>query len=386
MKRRCQWGIIARYEIVTKLTDRAFILSTLVTLLLLIAGMVFMVFSSNNPPEVKVAVVGPQARAVVEKVAASSKDPWKIIEEDTPESARNGVKERDYDIALVRSSASWEAFVREIDSFNGRQIPTIDQAIASISLMESASAQGVDPDSLLRRDPLKVSSTSDENGESGVVTFIIGIMFAVAFFTTALIFGLQIATSVTKEKESRVVEILSAVVPPSQLLLGKILANSLLALVQVALYLGTIAIGGSFTEYASLLPGFLISGGWFLAFFVSGFLALSCLWAASGAMATRNEDIQQTSLPLNMLLMGGYIAAFVAPSGVKIALSYIPILSSVLMPMRLAANTAAWWEALIALTANLAFMVVAIWFGGKLYLRGLLHTGGTLKWGQAFAR
>ncbi|MDO4717177.1 MAG: ABC transporter permease [Propionibacteriaceae bacterium] len=386
MNRRNQWAIIARHEIVTKLTDRTFIASTLVTLALLIAGMVFMVIRGASPPQVSVAVVGPQAKAVVQRVNATNQTPWKIVDVSTPEAARTGVADGDYDIALLRWPGRWEAIVEETDSFSGRWIALIDQAITLTSMIDAASAHGVEPASLLHRDPLKLVNTSETNGTGWLVAFIIGIMFAVTFFTTALIFGLQIAASVVKEKESRVVEILSAAVPPAQLLLGKILGNSALALAQVALYLGTIAIGGSFTSYAALLPTFLASGGWFLAFFVTGFLALSCLWAASGAMATRYEDIQQTSLPLNLVLMAGYVAAFVAPAGLKTVLSFIPILSSVLMPMRLVAGSAAWWEALLALAANLVFTVFAVWAGGRLYLRGLLHTGGTLKWGQAFAR
>lgn len=386
MKRRQQWGIIARREMVVKLTDHTFIIGTIITLSILIAAIGFLVYRSSNPSTVTVAVTDAQSKAIVEAVNAGKKDPWKIKEVDTQETASTGVDNGDYDFALVKKTDRWEILVKEIKTNTINHQIDVDKAASVASVTENAAAHGIDPNVLLNQNPVEVKTLSDQDSKSSFFALMVGIAFAVIFFSAALMFGFQIAASVVKEKESRVVEILSATVAPSQLLLGKIVGNSVLALGQVILYLTVAGIGISFTEYAFMLPPILVSGGWFLALFIAGFLALSCLWAASGAMATQYEDIQHTSLPLNIILMAGYGVALFAPTGVNAVLSYVPIFSSVLMPMRLAAESAKWWEAALALAANLAFMVVAIWAGGKLYRRGLLHTGGLIKWRQAFAK
>ena len=67
--------------------------------------------------------------------------------------------------------------------------------------------------------------------------------FAILFMFSAMTFGMQIAQSVVTEKESRIVEILAEAVPIRQLLIGKVVGNSLLALSQVVLIVAGHALG-----------------------------------------------------------------------------------------------------------------------------------------------
>ncbi|MCB0873420.1 MAG: ABC transporter permease, partial [Thermoleophilia bacterium] len=50
--------------------------------------------------------------------------------------------------------------------------------------------------------------------------------------------------------------------------------------------------------------------------------------------------------------------------------------SAVLMPIRIVEQDASAWEALIALTLLLAFTLVTILVGERLYRRSLLQSGG----------
>ena len=59
--------------------------------------------------------------------------------------------------------------------------------------------------------------------------FIVPFALAFVFFITSFTFGLQIAQSVTEEKQTRIVEILVASVPVRALLAGKVAAMTLLA-------------------------------------------------------------------------------------------------------------------------------------------------------------
>lgn len=134
-----------------------------------------------------------------------------------------------------------------------------------------------------------------------------------------------------------------------------------------------------------MLPSLSGGIGWFLAFFLVGFLTLSCLWAAAGAMAPTTEDLQSTAQPLTWLLMVVYFAGFLAKGNLAVVLSYVPVISSVVMPTRLAMGTAHWWEGLIALLITLAFTVVAIWFGSRIYRRALLQTHGRVSIREAMS-
>ena len=116
----------------------------------------------------------------------------------------------------------------------------------------------------------------------------------------SLMFGMTLANSVVEEKQSRIVEIIATAIPVRQLLAGKVLGNTVLAVGQMALYVGVGLVGLAFTDYRGAGPAVVRrSVGWFLVFFLAGFVALACLWAVAGALASRTEDLQSTTTPLH---------------------------------------------------------------------------------------
>jgi ABC-2 type transport system permease protein len=112
---------------------------------------------------------------------------------------------------------------------------------------------------------------------------------------------------------------------------------------------------------------------------------LACLWAAAGAVASRQEDLQATTVPLQVLLFLPFFAAMYVytPGPVLTALSYLPFTAPIAMPRRIALGDAAWWEAplaavVLALTAA-AFIAVAT----RVYERSVLRAGTRVAWGAA---
>ncbi len=131
----------------------------------------------------------------------------------------------------------------------------------------------------------------------------VNIGLALVFYMTALGFGMMIAQSVVQEKESRVVEILAAAVPIRALLWGKVIGNTVLALSQIVVIAAASLIGLLLTDQADILKVIAPVAGWFVVFFVLGFVALAGLWAVAGSLATRQEDLGSTTLPGQMILM-----------------------------------------------------------------------------------
>src|SRR5690606_5312831 len=102
------------------------------------------------------------------------------------------------------------------------------------------------------------------------------------FFMFSLMFGLGIAQSVVTEKQTRVVELLVATIPVRPLLAGKLAGNSLLVFGQVAVLALLTPVALRLGDQEELLA--MVSGavGWFVPFFIFGFLLLAALWAAAG--------------------------------------------------------------------------------------------------------
>lgn len=390
---RSPWLTVAGHEMSVKLRDRSFIISTIIMLVAIIAGLGFMAWQSSQASKgTSYTVVTSDADATqvaqaIGPVAQSngSTSTVTVVETDSPAAAQARLSESDDSAWLHATDTGW------VLTFNGssdRQLLSYTSTAASQTELQRLAAQsGTSSEELSTA--LNVTSeelgSSDDSG-SNLEGYLVGLVFSVLFMVSSLMFGMQIAQSVTGEKQSRVIEILAAAVPTHQLLLGKIVGNTLLALAQMALYMAIGLIGLSLTDYGALLPGLSGSMIWFLAFFLVGFTALACLWAAAGALANSPEDLQHTAQPLTWLLMLVYVAGFAVHGTAQAILAYVPLVSCVLMPARLATGSATWWQALLALALTLALTPVALWLGSTIFNRSLLQTHGRVGLRQTLGR
>ena len=375
------WWIVARREIMAKLTQKGFWISTIAVVVLLAAGFTFTFLFANSQDKMKVGVTD-EAGAQVVAIAANSSG--RDIQSKTMPAGdlESAVEDGDIQAGLLQTDDGWEILVDSIETSVG----DVQQAVSTYMINENARALGVDPSALQSGSNVELRLTGEQVEQDAAIALITGLVFSVLFFMSALTYGLQIAQSVVEEKESRIVEILTAAVPTRHLLMGKVLGNTIMAMGQLLIFLTVGVIGISLTEFGQFLPLLAPNIGWFVLFFLIGFAALSCLWAATGAMATRVQDINNTTMPLMFVLMGVYFAGFLARGTAAQVLSYVPIASSVIMPQRLLAGESTWLDAIIALALCLVFMALAIWVGEKIYRRGILKTSGILKLREAFGR
>ena len=182
---------------------------------------------------------------------------------------------------------------------------------------------------------------------------VIGLLVAGTLYVTLIIYGQFVAAGVIEEKSNRIVEILLATVRPWQLMLGKITGIGLVALVQVVLVAGVALVLASATKLVSiptLSVDVVISG---VVWFVLGYLIYALLFAAAGSMVSRQEDVTSVALPVILVLVAAWILALTvaAPdpgSTATTVFSFIPLFSPVIMPVRIAAGVAPFWQVAIS--------------------------------------
>lgn len=369
------WAVVAGREVRVKLTDRNFIISTLLTLVLLAGSLVLQVVLGSRGNDLSVAVSGPGARDVVQQVdqrADERKDAVSMTIADLPDgtSVAQAIREEKADAGLVHEAGGWRLVGKT--GTDSTLAASVREVVQRTTLAQNAAAAGTTVQALTQGGEVRLDVLEPKD-DAGVAV-VAGIVFAFLFYLASLLFGMAIASSVVEEKQSRVVEILVTAVPLRQLLMGKVLGNTALALGQMALFLGVGLIGMSFTSFASFLPSIAASAGWFLVFFLAGFVALACLWAVAGSLATRNEDLQSTTPMLTTLLVGALMVGFVGEGTIRTIGSYVPIISTVAMPQRLLAGEAAWWEPIVSLLLTLAFAALAVVVGERLYRRSVMQT------------
>lgn len=223
---------------------------------------------------------------------------------------------------------------------------------------------------------------------AGLLRYLVAIGFGLVFFLSGMTFGQLIAQSVVEEKATRIVEILLAAIPARALLAGKVIGSTILAVGQIVVLLG-IAIGGlALTGQASLIGALRGPIVWFALFFVLGFLLLATMFAATGALVSRQEDAAATTLPVTMLVMAPYILIIVlngSDTAVGI-MSYVPFSAPVAMPLRLFLGTAQWWEPLVSLAILIATVLLMLQLGARIYENALLRLGTRVPWRQALRR
>ena len=110
---RGAWSIVARREILTKLTDKAFITGTLVTLVALLGGLAFGIWQSSKGTNVTIAVTDEQAAAVVKTTdqiqkQASEDNSYVVKQVKDAEQARQAVTDGDADAWLNHTKDGWK--------------------------------------------------------------------------------------------------------------------------------------------------------------------------------------------------------------------------------------------------------------------------------------
>ncbi|MFI6570090.1 ABC transporter permease [Nocardia fluminea] len=382
------WRIVAAREIAVKLRDRNFVISTVVTLVVILASLILTGFLSSRPDKIDVAIAGSDTSMVLETantLASNAGADVSFVARPVADRAavEQSVREDEVDVGLVPADPSgWQLIGKTAEDDNATTY--ITAAAQQIALQRNAAAAGVSLEELARGAAVTYDVLEKGSIDPGLAK-IVSFVFAFLFYLASVLFGMSIAQSVVEEKQNRIVEILASAMPLRQLLIGKVAGNAALAFAQLALFVGAGLVGLAATGKGAQLGQIAGAAGWFIVFFLVGFLALASLWAVAGALATRSEDLQSTSTPLGLLIMIVLFAGIFLTGTARVVGSYVPIMSIVAMPARLADGTAAWWEPFIALAlmaiATYGIVVVA----EKIYRRSLMQTQARLTMRQALA-
>lgn len=191
------------------------------------------------------------------------------------------------------------------------------------------------------------------------------------FYFLLVLSGSYLLRSVVAEKENRTAEMLLLSLPPRDLMLGKILAMSVVMLVQLLIWAGGAAL--VLSRGAGLLPAAGLTfppGFWFWAvvFLLLGYLLYASVMAAAGALAPNAREGGQVIwlliLPLMPTMM--FSSDFVEqPDGpLTLFLSLFPFSAPSAMVTRLAVGPVPLWQIGVSLAGlALTTWLFIVWAG-----------------------
>lgn len=203
----------------------------------------------------------------------------------------------------------------------------------------------------------------------------------ILLYISILMFGQFVLMGVMEEKQNRVVEVVLSRATPVQVLTAKVVGIGLLGLIQLTV----VGVAGVFTARLVDLADVDLSAigigalaaviGWYLL----GYTFYSVIYGGLGATVSRQEDTQGVLLlPILFLLPGFFIAqlALLEPkvAVVRIA-SWLPFWSPMVMSVRTAVLHVPLWEIALAVVLLIGSIIGLVRLAARIYTGAVLRLG-----------
>jgi len=232
-----------------------------------------------------------------------------------------------------------------------------------------------------------------------------------AIFMFIIIYGVRVMRSVLEEKNNRVVEIIISSVKPFELMMGKILGVTFVALTQFLIWItmtviGALLLNTGFAAMQSKIPGSAESAEMikkfdfqqtatevshilldmnfpliifvFIVFFLLGYVFYSSMYAAIGSAVDNETETQQFTLfaiiPLTLGMYGSFTIMNNPDGPLGFWLSMIPFTSPVAMIARIPFGVPVWQIAL-SMVLLIFSTLLMIYIAAKVYRVGILMYG-----------
>ena len=227
---------------------------------------------------------------------------------------------------------------------------------------------------------------------AGNYSYTYALVFALYFII--IVYGQIVASAVAAEKSNRTMELLVTSTNTTNLIFGKIISGALAGIIQFGLIVGTglIALrininawGGDLDFIFDIPLSVLIA---FALFGIMGYLFYAFIFGALGALVTRTEDVGTSVTPVTILLVAVFMISMIGmtnTSGIvlKIA-SFVPLSSFMAMFVRITMGTVSSLEITISyLILVLSTIGIGI-LASRIYRAGTLMYGNRLKLKDAF--
>jgi len=224
------------------------------------------------------------------------------------------------------------------------------------------------------------------SGNTTIMMILCMILFFAIFYC-----AIQVSTSVTTEKTSKIIETLVTSTSPTSIIIGKTLGIGLVGLLQIALlvitaiisaftFLGD-AIISKFIDLSSFTPLLALIAA---LCFLLGYFIYALLYALTGATVSKPEDVQSANtIPSLVAMFGFYLAYFTIlnpTSNLSIFAALFPFSSPFSIPVRMVMGIATPLEIVLGLLFLIIAIALIARIAIKIYSNAILNYGSKISW------
>lgn len=422
------WIIIKR-EYLSRVKKKTFILSTLLTPIIIAGVLGAIVFITvKNISEEKIAVVDSQGILKSNLESTKTVNYSFVTGIDTSNFVAKG-----YSAILlapnsgINNTPNFKIITeKSLSRFADERIrKDINRALENNMISQELKVDPKKIDSIKNRAET-VSISTTKRGEDGNmkesnldIASAIGYITGFLIYITLFIYGVMVMRGVMEEKTNRIAEVIISSVRPFQLMLGKIIGIGAVGLTQFLIWI--ILISVLTTIAGSLIPPELLqqvqqsqdgmpgssaqssdaiktlasaqntlsSINWglvvfcFLFYFLGGYLFYASLYAAVGSAVNEDtQDAQSLSLPIAMPIVLGIFIMMNAindpGSSLATWASIIPFFSPIVMMARIpfgVPDTVPYWQLGLSMVSLVIGFIFTTWLSAKIYRTGILSYG-----------
>lgn len=397
--------VIIKREFITRVQSKAFVITTIITPLLL--GLLMVVPSylmqMDEQKEYNIVISDP-GNQVFDELLQQMNDTletgikkYQFIRKeqktDITDEMKKSLEEEKYEaFVFIPSSVSDSGeivyYSKNVANFD--LIRPLRQTINNILLEKRIIKYDLDPNvvkEISRKISMKtIKIRRGEAKESGFgQDFIISYIFVLILYITILIYGQTTGRSVLEDKRNRVYEVLLSSANSKQIMAGKLLGVGSVGLFQYLIWVGFGAL--LFMMSVAYIPPEIMGAiqldisilGYFVLFFLLGYFLYSSMILALASVVNSDEEFQQLFMPVVMLIIVPLLIMGMIVkdpnSSVAIWTSMVPFFSPMLMMMRVTITTPPVWQVAGSIIILLTSIWVIVWLSAKIFRTGILMYG-----------
>ncbi|MBB1542303.1 MAG: ABC transporter permease [Flavobacteriaceae bacterium] len=406
--------LIAKREFFTQVKKKSFVILTLLTPLLIIVfgGVVSLMFQANET-QMQISVID-KSGLFKDRLKSDQNIRYVFSSEETEKSLIKTLETtEEMNGVMIIPKKEIHELENSIEILTNKNLSNearrnIAGNISEIIKAEKINALGISTaqiEDLNKGVNLHVVNVLEKEKKQD--SFLVGVKSGLSMFlmycvfTFIMMYGIRVMRSVLEEKNNRVVEILISSVKPFELMMGKILGVTGVALVQfgvwvVMIFASVMAFGssnvgmaGGAAEVQMILSALSqVNYGLilfvFVIYFLLGYLFYSAMYAAIGSAVDNETETQQFTLFAILPMMLGFYGSITImnnPDGpMSFWLSMIPFTSPIAMLARIPFDVPV-WELVLSIGILLVSTLGMVFIASKIYRVGILMYGNkvTLK-------
>ena len=355
-------GLIARREFNERVRKKSFIITTILTPLLMVGVMVLMVWLMNreNNRDKEILVID-RSGIVAPQLTDEGTLHYRPADRTLDEMRREAPADA-YGILLIGEDIMTNPRAAELYTYESSTVD-VEQAVSDQirriiedRKLKAYNIENLDTilaeiDSPITLQTKTISETGETKDSSSILSMASAYIFGLLIYMFVFMYGTMVMQGVIEEKSNKVLEVMVSSVRPFELMMGKILGIASVALTQLLIWVAFITIvGGAALNYfagdmlqaASAMNAgtampmemdpdtmdqavmlsrltdvryMLTLVGGFIVYFIGGYLLYAAMFAAVGSAVDNEKDTQNLQLPITIPLL----LAFFEPDPLHLA-------------------------------------------------------------------